>query len=55
MTIPFLHFRGCAVKDLSEEVAGKVSIAGMADFLRRMVKIAGSLCPRRLRPGKAAF
>jgi len=55
MTIPFLHFRGCAVKDLSEEAAGKVSNAGMIGFLRRMVKIAGGLCPRRLRPEKATF
>ncbi|MBY9022464.1 hypothetical protein K7459_02230 [Pseudomonas fluorescens] len=55
MTIPFLHFRGCAAEDLSEEAMGKVSIAGMIGFLRRMVKIAGSLCPKRFQPEKAAF
>jgi hypothetical protein len=55
MTIPFLHFRGCAAEDLSEVAAGKVPNAGMIGFLRRMVKIAASLCPSRLRAEKAAF
>ncbi|MCX4219977.1 hypothetical protein MKZ87_20255 [Pseudomonas sp. MCal1] len=55
MTIPFLHFRGFAAEDLSEATAGKVSTAGIIDFLRRMVKIAGSLYPRRLQAEKAAF
>jgi len=55
MTIPFLHFRGCTAEDLSEVAAGKVPNAGMIVFLRRMVKIAGSLYPRRLQAEKAAF
>jgi len=55
MTIPFLLFRGLGAGKLSELAAGKVAIAGMIDFLRRMVKIAGSLYPRRLQAGKTAF
>ncbi|WP_438300169.1 hypothetical protein [Pseudomonas sp. NMS19W] len=55
MTIPFLHFQGLKAEDLSEVAAGKIPNAGMIGFLRRMVKVAGSLCPRRLQAEKAAF
>ncbi|WP_207865432.1 hypothetical protein [Pseudomonas sp. 58(2021)] len=55
MTIPFLHFRVLVAGELSEMAAGKIPNAGMIDFLRRMVKIAGSLYPRRLQAEKAAF
>jgi len=55
MTIPFLHFRGLKAEDLSEVAAGKIPNAGMIGFLRRMVKIAASLCPSHLQAGKAAF